>query len=147
MKIDGHVPADPELATKVGVELNYRATLGDKDLDFNFRAKSSGKLNKEFQKALTKLGNKRDIRAKTGYKTTAIEDLREVLEIWAEHVVMNWTTTATSGGTVIKPTNENFVELFGDEDEVFLGVFNQLAADCAEIGNFKKEVEAEAVKN
>ena len=146
-QIDGYTPADPHMATEVGVELNYSTEVGPNVIDFNFRARSTGNENKAFQKAAEKLSNIRDVRQKTGFKQPVIDALKETLEIWYDHVIISWNTTVTQGGKPIENTRENFISLFSHKDQIFIGVFNMLSSDCADVSNFTKEVEAEAVKN
>ena len=60
MQIDGYTPADPHIATEVGVELEYSTKFGK----IHIRARSTGKDNTEFRKAAEKLNRRREISEK-----------------------------------------------------------------------------------
>ena len=141
MKIDGYTPPDPKFALETGVEFKYPTDYGD----FWILAKSSGRENVDFQKAAEALEHRRSIQAKTGYKPGVEARAAETVDIWFDHVIIDWSTTVKSGGKKIEPTKENFIEIM--TDDLFINVFLALTTDCASAANFVAEVEEDTKKN
>jgi len=141
MQIDGYVPADPYIATEVGVELEYSTGFGK----VHIRARSTGKDNIEFRKAAEKMNRRREIQAKTGYTPSGDELLSDTLGLWFDTVVMSWTTTIKSEGKNIKPSRETFIALLSADP--MLPIFATLVDDCANAANFTKQADEDAAKN
>ena len=151
MEIKGYTPPNADAATVSGVPLSYPASVEDidgnvTDYEFNFVAKYSGTENKSFQRAAEKLRHKGDIRKKTNYKQSTNEALREMLELWHDHIVVSWSTTVIDGdGNSIDSNRENFVDLLSMD--LFVGVYLSLQNDCGIYQKFAKKAEAKAGKN
>ena len=143
MQIDGYTPADPHIATEVGVELEYSTKFGK----IHIRARSTGKDNTEFRKAAEKLNRRREISEKLALAARVPVDnqLQETLGLWFDTVVMSWSTTIKSDGKEVKPSRETFIALLSSD--VLMPIFGMLIDDCADAANFTKQADEDAAKN
>ena len=116
------------------------------EYQFDFVAKYSGTENKAFQRGAEKLRHKGEIRKKTNYKQSTADALREMLELWHDHIIVSWSTTVIDGdGNAIESNLDNFVALLSMD--LFVGVYLSLQNDCGTYAKFSKKSEEKAGKN
>lgn len=141
MKIDGYTPVNPKVASEIGVELEYPTKQGK----FNIRAKMAGDENSQYEKAMAKYNVEVALRKKAGIELNAEDEYKEILAIWYDTVIINWTTTVKSEGQAVQPTKENFISLMLMPP--FRGVYLLFTEDASNYQNFNSEVIEEAAKN
>lgn len=141
MKIDGYTPINPKIASEIGVELEYPTKHGK----FNIRAKMAGDHNSQYEKAIAKYNAAMVLRKKSGIELNAEEDYKEMLAIWNDTVIIDWSTTVKSEGRAISPNKENFIKLMLMPP--FRGVYLLFTEDASNYQNFNAEVVEDAAKN
>lgn len=140
MKIDGFEPADPKIALEEGVTFSYKTKYGD----IVIIAKLAGDDNSEFTSRWTKMIERHERERRLG-TTDATTQFRDIIRIFADTVVIKWSTTVQSEGKAIQPTPENFVDLMASQ--ACRSVFSLFQTDVSDLANFRAEQEEGTAKN
>lgn len=140
LKIDGYKPADKKIATELGTTFHYPTPYGD----ITMIAKMTGKDNKPFVRAFSKLQRRHTTEENRGVDNVERQN-RDYAECYHDHVVMRWSTTVKSDGKELEPTRENFIDLMVSDALSY--VFVEFMKDVAKAENFRAVEEDVAAKN
>jgi hypothetical protein len=142
MKIDGYKPVDSKIALKEGTTFNYETPYGN----ITIIARIASDENVGLSTAFLKITEDNAKKKKLG--TYTIEGYyKDMLSVYAEHVVIKWSTTIKSEGKVIQPTVQNFIDLFSSPVKEIRAAFSMFQEDCSNADNFRAQFEEELTKN
>jgi hypothetical protein len=142
MKIDGYKPIDSKIALKEGTTFSYETPYGNITIIARIASDENTGLSSAFLKSTEENAKKKRL------GTYSLEAYyKDMLAIYAEHVVIKWTTTIKSEGKVIQPTRENFVDLFSSQVKEIRAAFTMFQEDCSNAENFRAQFEEELTKN
>lgn len=140
MKIDGFVPADEKIAFQEGVTFHYPTKYGD----ITIIAKMAGDGNNGFTEGFTKLSQKHAREDALGALKPE-KQFSDFVALYADEVVIRWSTTIKSEGKPVEATIDNFVELMSSQP--IRHVFQMFQRDCGDLDNFRRKQEEDIVKN
>ena len=106
-KVDGYIPASPEVALEQGVSFDYPTEYGD----ITIRSKIAGRDNAPFRMAMQGFNQWMERRRNLMRGKIDTDADERMAGIIYDHLVISWSTTIKSGGQEIKPTRDNFISL------------------------------------